>query len=466
MYSELLGVIRVTTARISIGTEHDLLDVVAMGLPKHHRRPAAAPPITSPDISWLRLHTARTRARRARPDCAIVESSDNPFKAPTPYGAPIPATILRLTEHRSLTRPIAFAIESDISLASSGAHRRGIKSMHAVPTRRAKFVAAGLIIAVATAGAIGVSKIFAARPSSANIEETITKAERGRHNPACEPIPSRPDAATLRRSSDASVRLTNVVQTAAQLLRVNGAAWGPQVAVGTELSIDEAFENAGSIPGDAIVAEAEWLRQAQRDGLYDDADRSLDSLVRHIESTTITDVDLASHLGPNWPAVIDVVGTVAVIGFEEYVSKVRASPPMRAADALDLRSALRENTVALGLEAEWDGAQELVALYFQGCTSAALSRREANLSVEDYIHDWDLAEALARDAVAAAFAADLTSNENRGRVEILARGLQIIQAPDKLGPNDRLTRSVDPNENLHPDEVALLELEDPLIEGE
>ncbi|WP_454836750.1 hypothetical protein [Rhodococcus qingshengii] len=338
--------------------------------------------------------------------------------------------------------------------------------MHAVPARRAKFVAAGLIIAVATAGAIGVSKIFAARPSSANIEETITKAERGRHNPACEPIPSRPDAATLRRSSDASVRLTNVVQTAAQLLRVNGAAWGPQVAVGTELSIDEAFENAGSIPGDAIVAEAEWLRQAQRDGLYDDADRSLDSLVRHIESTTITDVDLASHLGPNWPAVIDVVGTVAVIGFEEYVSKVRASPPMRAADALDLRSALRENTVALGLEAEWDGAQELVALYFQGCTSAALSRREANLSVEDYIHDWDLAEALARDAVAAAFAADLTSNENRGRVEILARGLQIIQAPDKLGPNDRLTRSVDPNENLHPDEVALLELEDPLIEGE
>ncbi len=80
MYSELLGVIRVTTARISIGTEHDLLDVVAMGLPKHHRRPAAAPPITSTDISWLRLHTARTRARRARPDCAIVEVVSQPFQ--------------------------------------------------------------------------------------------------------------------------------------------------------------------------------------------------------------------------------------------------------------------------------------------------------------------------------------------------------------------------------------------------
>ena len=33
MYSELLAVIRVTTARISIGTEHDLLNVVSMVLP-------------------------------------------------------------------------------------------------------------------------------------------------------------------------------------------------------------------------------------------------------------------------------------------------------------------------------------------------------------------------------------------------------------------------------------------------
>ena len=31
--------------KVLIGTEHDLLDVVAMGLPKHHRRPAAAPPL-------------------------------------------------------------------------------------------------------------------------------------------------------------------------------------------------------------------------------------------------------------------------------------------------------------------------------------------------------------------------------------------------------------------------------------
>ena len=338
--------------------------------------------------------------------------------------------------------------------------------MGSARARRTKLVAVGLIIVVVAAGAVGVSKFLAANSSSTVVEENSTSGQRGQHNPACEPFLSDSEAATSHRPVGASERLTNVVQTAADLLRVNGAAWGPQVAVGSELSIEEAFERAGSVPGDAMVAEMEWLRQAQRDGLYDGADRSLDSLVRHIESTTITDVDLADHLGPSWQAVIDVLGTVAAIGFDEYVSKVRASPAMRAADALDLRSALRENAVALALRAEWDGAQEVVAFYFQQCTLAALGQREVNVSVEEYMRDWDLAEALARDAVAAAFAADFTSDEGREQIEILARGLQIVQAPNDFGPDDLLTRSVDPYENLHPDEVELLKLEDPFIEGE
>lgn len=98
MYSELLGVIRVTTARISIGTEHDLLDVVAMGLPKHHRRPAAAPPLRPPTFLGFDLQQGREPGVPV-PTVRSSKSSGNPFKAPTPYGAPIPATILRLTEH-------------------------------------------------------------------------------------------------------------------------------------------------------------------------------------------------------------------------------------------------------------------------------------------------------------------------------------------------------------------------------
>ncbi|RQO39828.1 hypothetical protein DBV08_32180, partial [Rhodococcus sp. KBW08] len=229
---------------------------------------------------------------------------------------------------------------------------------------------AGLIFAVVAAGVIGVSKFIAANSSSAVVEENSSSGQREQRSPACEPLLSDSEAATSPDAANTSTRLTKVVQTAADLVRVNGAAWGPQVAVGSELSIEEAFVDAASVPGDAMVAEMEWSRQAQRDGLYDGADRSLDSVVRHIDSTTISDLDLIDHLGPNWQAVIDVIGTVASNGFDEYVSMVRAAPAMRAADALDIRSALRGNAVALGLEAEWDGAQEVVALYFQQCTLA------------------------------------------------------------------------------------------------
>lgn len=338
--------------------------------------------------------------------------------------------------------------------------------MNSVRGRRAKLAAAGLIIAVAAAGAIGVSKFIAANSSSAVVEENSSSGQREQRSPACEPLLSDSEAATSPDAANTSTRLTKVVQTAADLLRVNGAAWGPQVAIGSELSIEEAFEHAGSVPGDAMVVEMEWSRQAQRDGLYDGDDKSLDSLVRHIDSTTISDLDLIDHLGPNWQAVIDVIGTVAANGFDEYVSMVRTSPAMRAADALDIRSALRGNAVALGLEAEWDGAQEVVALYFQKCTLAALAQREVNSSVEEYVRDWDLAEAVARDAVAAAFAIDFSSDESGEQIEILARGLQIVQVPSEFDPVYFLTRSVDPYENLHPEEAELLKLEDPLIEGE
>lgn len=99
MYSELLGVIRVTTARISIGTEHDLLDVVAMGLPKHHRRPAAAPPLRPPTFLGFDCIPQGREPGAPVPTVRSSKSSHYPFKAPSPYGATIPATILRLTEY-------------------------------------------------------------------------------------------------------------------------------------------------------------------------------------------------------------------------------------------------------------------------------------------------------------------------------------------------------------------------------
>ncbi|WP_254622778.1 hypothetical protein [Rhodococcus sp. W8901] len=294
---------------------------------------------------------------------------------------------------------------------------------------------------------------------AAQINHPAASAEPRR---ACAPGASEGDGPAAAGTAQ---RLTDVMQRAGELLRVRGAAWGRQVATGTQLSASEAFELAASVPGDATAVEMEWLRQAQRDGVYDDPNRSLETIVRHIESTTITDGDLLDHLGQNWPAIVNTVGDVAAIGFDDYVDQVRASPPMRSAAALDLRSQLRVKAVASGLKEQWDRSQELVGVYFQECSSDAAMRRDPSVPVADYIQDWDLAEALVRDAVAAAFFAG-SSGDDLERINVLERGLQIVQTPDDVERDDSLTRSVQPNENLHPDDAALLELEEPSLDDE
>lgn len=315
-------------------------------------------------------------------------------------------------------------------------------------------------IAVLAAAAIGAWKIGSVDTSGGAGNENRRPAAGDRAGGACAPGIADTDAAETPGTPQ---RLTNVVQGAAELLRVNGAAWGPQVATGTELSISEAFAQASSVPGDATVVEMEWLRQAERDGVYDDPNRPLEVLVRHIESTTITDTDLAEHLGPNRQVIIETVGAVAAVGFDEYVAQVRVSPAMRAADALDLRARLRETAVAAGLQSQWDRSQELVAAYFQQCIVDALIRREPEDPMDEYVRDWDLAEALARDAVAAAFFAE-SSGPDRELTEILARGLRIVRAPQEFDRDDSLTRSVQPGENLHPDDAALLDAEEPFLD--
>ncbi|WP_245672758.1 hypothetical protein [Aldersonia kunmingensis] len=317
-------------------------------------------------------------------------------------------------------------------------------------------------VVVLTAVTIGAWKYQSKDTSTATNKQINHPAASAEPRRACAPGSSEGDGPAAAGTAQ---RLTDVMQSAGELLRVRGAAWGPQVATGTQLSVSEAFELAASVPGDATAVEVEWLRQAQRDGVYDDPNRSLETEVQHIESTTITDADLLDHLGPNWQAIVDTIADVAAIGFDGYVAQVRTSPPMRAADALDIRSQLRVKAIASGLQEQWDRSQELVGVYFQECTTDATTRRDPLVPVENYVQDWDLAEALVRDAVAAAFFAD-SSGDDRQKIEVLERGLQFVQTPDEFDWDDSQTRSVEPNENLHPDDAALLELEEPSLDGE
>lgn len=327
--------------------------------------------------------------------------------------------------------------------------------------RGGKTLSAVAVVAVVAAAAIGAWKT-GSRDTSAAAEERSHGAARAHSSTTLAPESSAEDVPVTAGTSE---RLTSVVQRAAELLRVHGAAWGPQVATGAELSIDEAFEQAATVPGDATVAVMEWLRQAERDGVYDNPNRPIESLVQHIELITITDADLAEHLGPNWPAIVDTLATVAAIGFDDYVAQVRRSPAMRAADALDIRTQLQEQAVESGLQEQWQRSQDLVAAYFEQCITEALMRRNPNDPMDEYIRDWELAQALVRDAVAAAFFPD-TAGADREQVANLARGLRIVQAPDEFDQDGSLTRTVRPGENLHPEDAELVEAEEPFLEDE
>lgn len=327
--------------------------------------------------------------------------------------------------------------------------------------RGVKALAAVAVCAVVAAAAIGVWKTGS--------RDTTAAAAARSHNAASTPSSptSAPESSAENPPNPAGTpeRLTTVVQRAAELLRVHGAAWGPQVATGTELSFEQALAQASSVPGDATIAEMEWLRQAHRDGMYDDPNRTLEAQLRHLEATTITRADLAEHLGPNWLAIVDTFTTVAAIGFDDYVAQVRRSPPMRAADALDIRAQLQAHATESGLQAQWDRAQDLVAAYFQQCITESLIRRDPTDPMDEYIRDWELAQALARDAVSAAFFAE-EAGADEDQVETLARGLRIVQAPEEVDRDGSLTRTVQPGENLHPEDAELLDAEEPFLEDE
>lgn len=111
-----------------------------------------------------------------------------------------------------------------------------------------------------------------------------------------------------------------------------------------------------------------------------------------------------------------------------------------------------------GLQQQWRCSQDLVAHYFQQCHADAMNRRDPDVLMDEYIREWDLAQALVRYAVTAAFFPDTAGGE-REHLETLARGLQILRAPEEFERDDSRPRTVHPGENLHPEDVEVLDAE-------
>lgn len=99
MYSELLAVIRVTTARFRSAPNTIYSTLWPCGYQNITVGPQQLPPLRPPTFLGFDCIQQGREPGAPVPTVRSSKSSHNPFKAPSPYGATIPATILRLTEH-------------------------------------------------------------------------------------------------------------------------------------------------------------------------------------------------------------------------------------------------------------------------------------------------------------------------------------------------------------------------------
>lgn len=256
-------------------------------------------------------------------------------------------------------------------------------------------------------------------------------------------------------------RLTDLSRTAGDLLLTNGIAPGPEVARNGELSSDQAADRASTVPGDASIAQALWVEYARPDAGLDVMNPNREYYIdqaRKIAEFEVTEEKMGQWLGPNWASVVEVTESFARPGYEQYIDQVGEAPPMRAADGKAMRAQLRAQAVAAGLETQWETAQSIVGTYFWSCM---MSSRDMGSEVD--LNDSVLGEILAADAVGAAFARSFGS---RDLIEPLAAGVQIVLDPT-TAPEDggQLTKNYDPNEILSPEDVELMEAEEPSLDG-
>ena len=263
------------------------------------------------------------------------------------------------------------------------------------------------------------------------------------------------------KNVDPARRLTELSRTAGELLLVNGIVPGPDLAVDGQLTSSQAADRASTVPGDASIAEALWVAAPSPENGLDpirDTAEYYAADARHISTFEVTEQSLNQMLGPSWSSVIEVVEEFAGDGYEQYVESVRDAPPMRVSDAADIRAQLRAAAVDAGLESQWETAQSIVPIYFQSCTTSSdVAGHDIELSSSV------LGEILAADAVGAAFAETIGPSE---LTEPLTRGLQIVLgAEPNSAETSQLTKEYDPNEILSPEDVELMEAEEPSLDG-
>ncbi|MEU0504806.1 hypothetical protein [Nocardia sp. NPDC005998] len=185
-------------------------------------------------------------------------------------------------------------------------------------------------------------------------------------------------------------RLTELAHRAAELLRVNGLAWGPAVATGTELTFDGALARAAEVPGDAYIV---WDVFSWRSGRGSVLPNAKEAWVDYLARLEITDAHLLDQFGTGWEQVLDLNTEITSIPFETWFSRAAMLMPVDTEQRNNAWAAVRDHTQQQGRYRQWRDTIELVTLYFQTCLNSP-DHRSADL------HAFAAAQRIGRDAMA------------------------------------------------------------------
>lgn len=201
-------------------------------------------------------------------------------------------------------------------------------------------------------------------------------------------------------------RLTALARNAADLLRVNGFAWGPAVATGTQLTLTGALDRTSEIAGDTYVIEREFVRHKELDEIEQGAAvlpdpfaaGAAEAHVDYLSRLEITDADLLDHFGVTWRQVLALNTALVALPFETWLARAGVLAPVKTEQRNQAWVAVRDHAQKQGRFLQWRDSLELVSAYFQ----TYLTYPERAPSSPAVWTAWSAAETIGRDAMAVA----------------------------------------------------------------
>ncbi|MEU6189690.1 hypothetical protein [Nocardia sp. NPDC047038] len=190
-------------------------------------------------------------------------------------------------------------------------------------------------------------------------------------------------------------RLTELARSAAELLRVNGFAWGPAVATGTQLTFGGALASAAEVPGDAHIVEEVFSWRSGRGSVLPNASApgAEEAHVDFLARLEITDAHLLDQFGTGWEQVLDLNTAINSIPFETWFSRAAMLMPVDTEQRNRAWAAVRDHAQRQGRSRQWRDTIDLATLYFQACLGSP-DHHPADL------HAFAAAQMIGRDAMA------------------------------------------------------------------